>query len=93
MTVINWRLKAVMKDLGLKASHMAEVMDVRPNTVSNWWKAEMPEIGGARLNQILHYLNSNRGDRDLIEPSDLIEYTLTATEAKNLMGGGNEKTK
>lgn len=86
--LIHWQLKEVMDDHGIRATDLAAAIGVSKNAVSNWRSPVMPAIGGERFNTLVLELNRlRRSDSELIQPSDLIEFSLNPEELK-LLGIG-----
>lgn len=81
LKVIHWRLRDVMDSHGIRATDLAERMQVSKNAVSNLRGSDMPRIDGARLNSLVLALNGlRRANSDIITPSDLIQFSLNPDE-------------
>ncbi len=74
-TLIRWRLNEVMARYGVRATELAEEMEVSPTTVSNLRKKNMPRLSEETLNKLCKALNALSQETTLITPGDLLEYT------------------
>ena len=83
--LINWNLREVMDRNGIRGADLAQSMGISKNSVSNLRGVEMPRFDGDRLNSLVLSLNKLRkAGTDLITPSDLIGFSLTPDEMKEL---------
>ena len=80
-TLIRWQLIDVMDKHKIGASDLAEKMNVSKNSISNLRSTKMPRLTEERLNQLLLSLNCLRQPNSpIIEPKDLIAFSLTSEE-------------
>lgn len=84
-TLIRWKLKDVMDRHGIQAKELALSLGVSQNAVTNMRRSEMPRIDGDRLNALLMTLNKmRRSGTAVLTPVDLIEFSLTLDEAREV---------
>lgn len=72
-----------MARYGIKASDLAEAMNISKNSVSNLRGYEMPRLTEETLNKLLLSLNRLKTEPGLITPNDLIDFQLNPQEAKS----------
>ncbi|EAZ88697.1 helix-turn-helix domain-containing protein [Crocosphaera chwakensis] len=91
-TLISWNLINLMESYGIKAGDLARVMGVSNNAISNLRSTRMPRLTEGTLNELLIGLNSLRPQgKPIIEPKDLIKFSLTPDEINLIMGSGVKK--
>lgn len=84
-TLIRWKLREVMDKHSIKAKDLADAMSLSQNALSNLRGSDMPRIDGERLNSLLINLNKmRRAGSDVITPADLIEFSLSLNETKEI---------
>ena len=87
-TLIRWNLIDVMETHKISASDLAEKMKVSNNAISNLRSTKMPRLTEERWNQLLLSLNCLRKKGSpLIEPKDLISFSLTPEELDFIQAG------
>ncbi len=85
--LISWNLIDVMETYEIKASDLAKAMGVSNNAISNLRSTKMPRLTAERLNELLLGLNCLRPEKTpIIEPKDLIHFSLTPDELKLITG-------
>ncbi len=91
-TLISWNLINLMESYEIKAGDLARVMGVSNNAISNLRSTRMPRLTEERLNELLIGLNCLRPqEKPIIEPKDLIKFSLTPDEINLIMGSGVKK--
>lgn len=87
-TLIRWNLIDVMETHKISAGDLAKTMNVSNNAISNLRSTKMPRLTEERLNQLLVSLNHLRQkDSPVIEPKDLIGFSLTPKELDFIQAG------
>ncbi|VEP17884.1 conserved hypothetical protein [Hyella patelloides LEGE 07179] len=87
-TLIRWNLIDVMETHKINAGDLAQKMNVSKNAISNLRSTKMPRLTEERLNQLLLCLNClRRKDSPVIEPKDLIGFSLTPEELDFIQAG------
>ncbi len=87
-TLIRWNLINLMETHKISATDLAAKMNVSNNAISNLRSTKMPRLTEERLNQLLICLNSLRKEGSpVIEPKDLIGFSLTPEELNFIQAG------
>lgn len=84
-SLINWKLKEVMDREQITGEELAEVLETTRRSITRLRAREMPAINEAKFSALLIALNKLRKtSEEIITPHDLIVFSLTMDEMKDI---------